>query len=409
VVTFGVGYIARPLGSVLLGHFGDRIGRRRMLLLTVALMGSATFLMGALPGYATIGVAAPIALVALRLLQGLSAAGEQAGANSMTLEHAPAGKRALYTSWTMAGTQFGQLLGSLVFLFVALMPREALVSWGWRLPFLASGILVMVVFWIRRSVPEPEVFAEAQRSGRVERFPVIALVRGHWPNMVRVVLCSLLSVLGTIMSVFGLAYATKTVGIPPSQMLAVSLVVGVAGIVMMPLFAILADRIGRRPVFVGGMLIAAVAVYPYFAAIGSGDIRLVGAAALVLSLGASAAAGLQPALYTEMFDTGVRFSGVAISTQFGYLLAGFAPAIGFLLLQPGSGGWLGVAVFASVCCLVSAGSAFTARETREIALRDLGQRIAGSGPARAEVGTGSPAIATSSAPDAPRSVEAVNA
>jgi MFS family permease len=373
VVTFGVGYIARPIGSVVLGHFGDRVGRRRMLLFTVVLMGAATLLMGALPGYATIGIAAPIALVVLRLVQGFSAAGEQAGANAMSLEHAPDTKRALYTSWTMAGTQFGQLLGTLIFLFVALMPHDALIAWGWRLPFLATGVLVVIVFWIRRSVPEPEVFAEVKKSGRVERFPVIALVRGHWPNMIRVVLCSVLAVLGTIISVFGLAYATKTVRIPPGQMLVVSLVTGLVGAASMPLFAILADRIGRRPVFVAGMIAAAIAIFPYFAAIGSGNIWLVAAAALVLTLAGSAAGGLQPALYTEMFDAEVRFSGVAISTQFGLLLAGFAPAIGFLLLRPGPTGWLGVAAFTSICALISAGAAYTARETRTVTLRELGR------------------------------------
>jgi MFS family permease len=373
VVTFGVGYVARPIGSLILGHFGDRVGRRRMLLFTVVLMGVSTCLIGALPGYATIGAAAPIALVVLRLLQGLSAAGEQAGANAMTLEHAPDTKRALYTSFTMVGTQFGQLVGTLVFLFIALLPHEALVSWGWRLPFLASGALVAVVFWIRRSVPETEVFSEVKRAGKVERLPVVALLRHHWPNMIRVMLCSLLAVLGTITTVFGLTYATRTVGIPAGQMLGVTLVTGAIGIVSIPLFAVLADRIGRRPVFVGGMITAAVAVFLYFAAISSANIWLVAVAALVLGLGGSAAGGLQPALYTEMFDTSVRFSGVAVSTQFGLLLAGFAPAIGVLLLKPGPGGWVGIAVFTASCVLISAASAFTARETRGTTLRDLGR------------------------------------
>jgi MFS family permease len=353
-------------------YFGDRVGRQKMLMFTIVLMGVATFLIGCLPGYDQIGALAPAALVFLRICQGLSAAGEQAGANSMTLEHAPEHKRALYTSWTMAGTQTGILLGTLMFIPIAALPDEALYSWGWRIPFLVSAALVLVTVWIRRSVPEPEIFTASKEAGDIERFPVIALVKNHWASMIRVMLCSLLSVTGTVIQVFGLAYATKTVGIPSSAMLTVSVVTAVVGVVAIPVWATVADRIGRKPVFVGGMIAAAALIFAYFYAISTADIWFVFAAALLMALGSSGAAALQPALYTEMFEAKVRFSGVAISTQFGYLLAGFAPAIGYAILTPGQWGWVPVATFTAICCLVSAASAATARETNSVALRDLG-------------------------------------
>ncbi|OUS92586.1 MFS transporter [Rhodococcus sp. NCIMB 12038] len=372
VATFGVGYVARPVGSIILGHFGDRVGRQKMLMFTIVLMGVATFLIGCLPGYDRIGALAPAALVLLRICQGLSAAGEQAGANAMTLEHAPEKKRALYTSWAMAGTQTGILLGTLMFIPIAALPDDALYSWGWRVPFLLSAALVLVTVWIRRNVPEPEIFTASKESGDIARFPVVSLVKNHWASMIRVMLCSLLAVIGTVMQVFGLAYATKTVGIPAGDMLTVTVVTSVVSVVTIPLWATVADRIGRKPVFVGGMLVAAVMIFGYFYALSTANIWFVFAAALLMNVGASGAGALQPALYTEMFEAKVRFSGVAVSTQFGVLLAGFAPAIGYAILGSGQWGWIPVAIFTAICCLVSAASAATARETKSVALHDLG-------------------------------------
>jgi MFS family permease len=259
-----------------------------------------------------------------------------------------------------------------MFIPIAALPDEALYSWGWRIPFLVSAALVLVTVWIRRSVPEPEIFTASKEAGDIERFPVIALVKNHWASMIRVMLCSLLSVTGTVIQVFGLAYATKTVGIPSSAKLTDSVVTAVVGVVAIPVWATVADRIGRKPVFVGGMIAAAALIFAYFYAISTADIWFVFAAALLMALGSSGAAALQPALYTEMFEAKVRFSGVAISTQFGYLLAGFAPAIGYAILTPGQWGWVPVATFTAICCLVSAASAATARETNSVALRDLG-------------------------------------
>ena len=171
LATFGVAYVARPIGAVVIGHFGDKVGRKKMLVLTLLMMGASTFLIGALPSYAAVGVAAPVLLVLLRILQGLSAAGEQSGANSMTLEHAPEGRRGFFTSFTLQGTQGGLILANLVFLLVALMPEDQLLSWGWRIPFFLSALVVAVGYWVRRSLPETPEFEREKEQHAVAKLP----------------------------------------------------------------------------------------------------------------------------------------------------------------------------------------------------------------------------------------------
>src|SRR4051795_13344443 len=194
LATFGVAYVARPIGAVIIGHFGDRVGRKRMLVLTLLMMGLATFLIGALPSYAAVGVLAPVLLVALRLLQGLSASGEQAGANSLTLEHAPEGRRGFFTSFTLTGTQAGLILANLVFLPVALLPDEQLFSWGWRIPFFLSAVVVAVGYWVRRSLPEAPEFEKVEQAHAVAKLPIAVLMRDHWLSVIRVIICALVSV-----------------------------------------------------------------------------------------------------------------------------------------------------------------------------------------------------------------------
>ena len=185
--TFGVAYIARPIGAVILGHFGDRLGRRTMLIFTLLLMGMSTILVGVLPTYAQVGVLAPILLVILRFLQGLSAAGEQAGANSMSLEHAPANRRGFFTSFTLSGTQMGLILSTLVFIPIGALPEEDLLSWGWRIPFLLSIVVVAVGLWVRRSLPETPAFEEVDETHEKAGFPAAVLFRTHGVDVLRVV------------------------------------------------------------------------------------------------------------------------------------------------------------------------------------------------------------------------------
>ena len=373
--TFGVAYIARPFGAFVLGHVGDKFGRKKVLTFTLLLMGVSTFLVGALPTYGQIGVASPIMLVILRLLQGISASGEQAGANSMTLEHAPANRRAFFTSFTLSGTQAGLILATLVFIPISALPEDQLLAWGWRVPFFLSAIVVAVGFWVRRTLPETPVFAEEEKKHVTPKLPVVELFTRHGVDVVRVIFAALVSVVSTIFSVFTLSYAVNTIHIPRTTMLTVLVLANVLALVAIPLWATLSDRIGRRPVFVIGALGSAALIWPYMWALSTSNIPLIFVFGLLLSgVVYSAANGVWPALYGEMFDTRVRLSGMAIGTQIGFALGGFAPTISAALMGPGANGWVPVAAFTTGAALVSALSAWSARETYNVPMEQLGKR-----------------------------------
>ncbi len=375
--TFGVAYVARPVGAVILGHVGDKFGRKKVLIFTLLLMGLSTFLIGALPTYSQVGIWAPILLVALRLLQGLSAAGEQAGANSMTLEHAPRNRRGFFTSFTLSGTQGGLILATLVFLPFSQLSEGQLMAWGWRVPFFLSAIVVAVGYWIRRTLPETPAFEQEAKAHETAKLPVAVLFREHWADVLRIIFAALISVVSTIFSVFTLSYAVNTMHIPRSTMLTVLVLANVVALGAIPVWATLSDRIGRKPVFVFGALGCAVLIWPYIWAISQGDITLIFVFGLLLSgVVYSASNGVWPALYGEMFDTRVRLSGMAIGTQIGFLLGGFAPAISAALMGTGSSGWIPVAAFTAVTAIISAISASTARETYLTPLDQLGKRSA---------------------------------
>ncbi|MDF2919755.1 MAG: transporter, partial [Microbacterium sp.] len=326
IATFGVAYVVRPLGAVLWGHIGDRHGRRLALVLTIALMGVSTFLIGLLPTYEAIGWAAPVLLVAIRLLQGLSAGGESPGSTSLTVEHAPDGRRAFFTSFTMSGMQFGIAMGSLVFIPVALLPEEDLLSWGWRLPFLLSGVLTVIAYLLRRKLDETDAFSEMRAEGAEARMPLADLLRHHWRTVVRVLFLSAINIVGTIFNVFVLAYGTGN-DIPSALMLSVVTLANLTAVVAAPLIGALSDRWGRRPVFVLGAVGATVCTVLLFMAIDAHNIPAMFAAGIVgigvfycmpITVGAT--------WYPEQFPTTVRYTGMAVGLMLGILLAGFAPA-----------------------------------------------------------------------------------
>ncbi|AEK61919.1 MFS transporter [Collimonas fungivorans] len=371
--TFGVGYVTRPIGAVLLGHIGDRYGRKKVLTFTLLLMGISTFLVGLLPTYGQVGISAPVMLVVLRMLQGVSAAGEQAGANSMTLEHAPPHRRAFFTSFTLSGTQAGLILATLVFLPISALPEEQLLSWGWRVPFFLSAIVVLVGIWVRRTLPETPAF-EQEKSHKQTRLPLAVLLREHKKSLARVIFAAQISVVSTIFSVFTLSYAVNTMHIARATMLTVLILANVVALAAIPAFAALSDRIGRKPVFIFGALGSACLIWPYLWCISQANIPLIFVFGLLLSgVVYSAANGVWPSLYGEMFDTRVRLSGMAIGTQIGFALGGFAPTISAAILKPGADGWMPVAVFVSVTALIAAISAATARETYRTPMQELGR------------------------------------
>ena len=375
LATFGVAYVARPIGAVIIGHFGDRVGRKKMLVLTLLLMGVSTFLIGALPSYAAIGVLAPVLLVLLRILQGLSAAGEQSGANSLTLEHAPEGRRGFFTSFTLSGTQAGLILATLVFIPVAALPDEQLYSWGWRIPFFLSVFVVAVGYWVRRTLPETPEFEKVEQAHEVAKLPVAVLFRDHWASVLRVVLCALVSVVSTIVATWSLAYATgDQVGLDKATFLWVVVAANVVALGAIPLLARLSDRIGRRPVFVFGAFGSAVLIFPFLWSVGEGNFPLIFVFGMLLSgVVYSAANGVWPSLYGEMFSTRVRYSGMAIGTQIGFALGGFSPTIAAAIVGDGANAWLPVAFLTAGAATVAGICALTAKETAHIPLADLGQ------------------------------------
>ncbi len=248
--TFGVAYVARPIGSFLMGHIGDRLGRKKILIGTLLLMGISTFLVGCLPTYKQVGMLAPVLLVTLRLLQGLSAAGEQAGANSMSFEHAPEDRRGFFTSFTLSGTQGGQVLAPAVFLpLAAVLPEDQLLSWGWRVPFLLSAVVVVVGMIIRVKLDEtPEFQAEADND-EVSRAPLGVLFRDHWAGVLRVFFAAFIAMVNTMFQVFALNFATSDdygVGFSSTFMLWLAIIANIVAICTIPFWARLSDRVGPQ-------------------------------------------------------------------------------------------------------------------------------------------------------------------
>jgi MFS family permease len=373
LATFGAAYVARPVGAFILGHLGDTIGRKRVLSLTLYGMGAATFLIGVLPTYEQIGIAAPILLLILRMLQGLAVSGEQSSAALTTLEHAPANRRGFFTSFALAGTQAGNILATLVFIPVASLSTSALLSWGWRVPFLLSAVVVVVGVRIRRTLPESPAFEEQQQHHELPKAPLAAVFRNYTPDVLKVIFAAFYTVSGTIFSIYALTYGVNTMHLPRTALLSLLILVNLIALAVIPAAGRLADRFGRKPVFVIGVVGTAVMTWPFMWALSERDLILVYVFGVVAGIFFSCFGGAALPLWSEQFDTRVRMSGVAIGTQFGFALTGFAPAIAATMAGPGLRNWVPVAAFGCAAAVVAAIAALTMRETYKTPLYDLGR------------------------------------
>ncbi len=373
--TFGVAYVARPFGAVVFGHLGDKTGRKNTLVLTLVLMGSATFLIGVLPDFNTAGYWAPALLVLLRLMQGLSAGAETAGASALSTEEAPEGRRGFFASFAMSGISAGIVLASLAFLPVAAMSEAERLAWGWRIPFWLSILVLFVAYMVRRSLEEPEVFEEKHDHGELVKLPFAKMFKTHPAQFFQVALMSFETVTNTFMQSFGLAYAV-TVGVPASTMLWVSIVGNVIAIASQPLFARLSDKFGRRPVFITGVIGSGAMIFVYFSVISTGNIPMIFLTSTLITAGTySMSNAIYPAWFSELFNVKVRYSGMAIGLQIGILCAGFTPLLGTALVGAEKANWGPAAWIVAASSVLAVVGALWARETNKTPLRELGNPV----------------------------------
>lgn len=377
LASFGVAYLARPLGAIVLGNLGDTWGRKNTLYLTLGLMGMATLVIGFLPSYDQIGLAAPIILLFMRLVQGFSAGGEQAGSNTLTSELAPPSKRGRMTAWTMHGLLIGQLLGLAAFIPVS-GNEEFLMSWGWRIPYFVAIPLVLFALWKRAKIREPRAVYEriAQLEGRTHepnlgadcaihkgKVSVITLFRHHLPNVVRVMMMAQYAITGVLLSNYLLNYATTYWGWERQTLLSLATMTMMLGLPTQPLWAALSDRIGRRPVYIISMVSLIVSFPVVFWSVQLENIGLLTTTMVVMGLMATGGNVVQAPLYTEIFPTEVRMTGYAVSTQLGNIIVGFTPMIAAMLVRPGAFGWVPVLIFTTIMMGMGVIACLSTKET----------------------------------------------
>ncbi|WP_017200411.1 MFS transporter [Arthrobacter sp. M2012083] len=364
--TIGISFLFRPLGAFVAGHLGDRLGRKAVLVMTLVMMGAATALIGMLPTYATIGVWAPVLLITLRVAQGFSAGGEWGGAALMAVEHAPLKKRGLFGAYPQIGVPIGMILATgLLFLLQSGMSKEDFASWGWRVPFLLSVVLIVVGYLIRRAVGESPVFKEIAQRKAESKAPLGELFR---KNKKEVVLAALIFIAnnaaGYLLIAFFISYATRTLKMPTPQVLLATTIASFGWLIFTMVGGWLSDKIGRVKTFLIGYGLVFAWMIPMFVLIDSKDIVLYGTALFVLTIGLGLSYGPMSAMYAEMFPAQVRYSGISIGYALGAILGGaFAPLIAQALLDTTK--WSGsVGIYIMVLCVISAIGVILAKETR---------------------------------------------
>lgn len=372
--TLAAGYIARPLGGIVFGHFGDKLGRKSMLVMTMTIMGVASTLIGLLPTYGQIGELAPILLILLRVVQGIAVGGEWGGAALMSLEHSDTKQRGMMASFTNAGGPSGALLGTLVMTAFATLPEAQFLSWGWRIPFLLSSLLVVVGLVVRLKVAESPVFEQVkdEKSEKAEKKPIVEVLTHHRKEVLLVVSgCSGAFLIQGLLATFAISLAVTN----GTDRTAVLLAHGAASflhIFTIPAFAALSDRAGRRPVMIAGAIAAAVMAVPIFELLRSGSTALVLLAFIIGNpLIQACMYGPMAAFVTEMFGARMRYTGASLGYQLSTTLgAGVGPLVASSLLVFGGGNPIYVAALVAVVCLIGAASIYRTRESYRSSLSE---------------------------------------
>ncbi len=374
--TFGVGFVARPVGGLVFGHFGDRVGRKAMLVITLIIMGVATFLIGVMPTYETIGIWAPILLVVLRLVQGFGVGGEWGGAVLMSVEHAPTGRRGYYGSWPQMGVPAGLVLSTAVFTAFQALPEEQFLAWGWRIPFLLSIVLVAVGLYIRLRLMESPAFQEVEDTDTEASMPIVEVLRTY-PRNILIAMGARVgdNMLFYIFSVFVLTYVTEELGLPESTALIGVLIGASIEFFLIPFFGALSDRIGRRPVYMGGAIFCVLFAFPYFWLLNTEVPALIWLAiSASLFVGHAAMYAPQASFLSELFGTRVRYSGASIGYQLAPIVGGgIAPFIAVALLAR-TGSYWPIAVYMIGMACITIVSVFLATETSFAEISDVHDR-----------------------------------
>lgn len=357
--TYAVGFIGRPLGGIVFGHFGDKIGRKAMLLTTLIMMGIPTVLIGLLPTYESIGYWATLCLVILRFIQGMAMGGEWGGAVLMAVEHAPEGDKGFWGSLPQASAGGGLVLASVALGLVSMLPEASLFSWGWRIPFLASIVLLGVGWYIRVKVPESPDFEKVKDQAKEIKVPALQVFKKHPRVLLTIIFARAAeNAWFYIASTFALAYTTTTLGLPRQDILFATICGGGLIMIMTPLFGYLSDKVGQRNMFMFGLVVLLFYCYPFFSMLNTKDPFLVWTA-IVLAIGVVFPIMYAPQsqLFSRQFPTEIRYSGISISVQFaGVIGGGLAPLIATKLLSIGDGSphliityIMGMTIFAIFC------------------------------------------------------------
>jgi metabolite-proton symporter len=355
--TFGVAFVSRPAGAIIFGHFGDRLGRKKMLIFSLVLMGSATVLIGIIPTYDQIGLAAPILLVIARLLQGIAVGGEWGGAVLMAVEHAPARKRAFYGSFPQAGVPAGLVLATLAFLLVERLPEEQMMAWGWRLPFLASAALVFIGMYVRIKVAESPEFETVRRNDRIAERPIVNVLRQEKRSVAVGILTQAASLVPFyLVTVFVLSYGPKELGLSRETILLSLLAACVLDIFTVPYASTIADRVGTRKMLIYGSAYMAAIAYPFFWLLQTGNgWAILLAMILIVTIGHAVTYSAVAAYVASLFPADVRYTGASVAYQFGgVVFSAPAPFIAVALSSATQGQWALAAYIAAACAVTIA-------------------------------------------------------
>ncbi|MFD1609338.1 MFS transporter [Oceanobacillus luteolus] len=354
--AFALAFLIRPFGGIIFSHIGDRIGRKRTLVLTLSLMGLATFLMGVLPTYQAIGIWAPVLLILLRLIQGLGLGGEWGGALLLAVEYAPKEKRGLFGSIPQMGVTLGMLMGTLALSVMTLLPDDAFLSWGWRVPFILSALLVVFGLWIRKGIDETPSFKKIKEKGEVPKLPIADTFRYHWREVLiaigaKVVETAPFYIFGT----FIVSYATQNLNFSERNALLVVTIATIVTTIMMPIMGAFSDKIGRKPLYVTGTIFMAVYAFPYFWLLHQGSVALL-FIATVIGLGVIWApiTAVLGTMFSEIFSAKVRYTGISLGYQIGAALAGgTAPLVATALLIRFNNSYVPVALYIIFTAIIS--------------------------------------------------------